>query len=117
MLPDTVPLIFDTGASISITPYPTDFISPICPVQYLQIKGILSGLYVHGIGDVSYTFTNNNNVQQTMIIRNCLCIPQCVVQLICPQQIGAETVHPKDGLYAQHDNATLIVAGQETTLN
>ena len=30
MLPDTVPLIFDTGASISITPYPTDFILPIC---------------------------------------------------------------------------------------
>jgi hypothetical protein len=79
MTPDMVPLIFDTGASISITAYPTDFISPIRSIQHVQIKGIASGLYAQGIGDVSYTFTNNNNAQQTMIIRNCSYVPQCVM--------------------------------------
>jgi hypothetical protein len=51
---DMVPLIIDTGASISISPYRSDFISPIRPVQKVQIKGIASGLTVQGIGDLQY---------------------------------------------------------------
>jgi hypothetical protein len=57
--PDMVPLIIDTGASISISPYRTDFISPIRPVQQVQIKGIASGLDVAGIGDLQYTIYND----------------------------------------------------------
>jgi hypothetical protein len=56
MSPDMVPLIIDTGASISLSPHKSDFISPIRPVQNVTIKGIASGLTVKGVGDLSYTY-------------------------------------------------------------
>jgi hypothetical protein len=48
--PDMHPLVIDTGASITVTPYLTDFISPLKPVQSIEIKGIASGLMVKGYG-------------------------------------------------------------------
>jgi hypothetical protein len=45
---DMVPLILDTGASVSISPCRTDFISPIRPAQHITIKGTVSGLNVAG---------------------------------------------------------------------
>ena len=63
--PDMAPLIIDTGASITVTPYKTDFISDIKPVQSVEIKGIASGLQVRGFGDVSYSFQNDNMETQT----------------------------------------------------
>ncbi len=48
--PDMFPLVLDTGARITVTPYRTDFTSPILPVQRTEIKGIASGLQVAGIG-------------------------------------------------------------------
>lgn len=80
-------------------------------------NGIASGLFAQGIGDVSYTYTNDNNEQQTMDLPKCLYVPQCNIRLICPRQIGAESGYPRDGLYAQNEHATLIIAGQETTIN
>lgn len=44
-----VPLIIDMGATVSISLYKTDFLSPILPVQQIQIKGIASGLLVKGM--------------------------------------------------------------------
>jgi hypothetical protein len=57
--PDMHPLVIDTGASITVTPYLTDFISPLKPVQSIEIKGIASGLMVKGYGDVCYNFYND----------------------------------------------------------
>ncbi len=70
LTPDMVPLILDTGVSIFLSPYKTDFISPIHPVQNIQIKGITSGLTVEGMGDLSYTFCNDNGDLQTMVLRD-----------------------------------------------
>jgi hypothetical protein len=66
--PDMVPIIIDTGASITITPYKTDFISDIRPVQRLEIKGIASGLSVEGYGTVSYSFYADDGSLQTLHI-------------------------------------------------
>jgi hypothetical protein len=76
MTPDMVPLILDTGASISITPCRSDFIMPLHPVQHVTIKGITSGLKGEGIGDVSYTFMNDSGSDQTLVLHNCLYGPQ-----------------------------------------
>ena len=116
MTPDMAPLILDTGASISISPYPTDFITPIRPVQHVNIKGIASGLAAKGIGDLSYSFVNDAGTTQTIVLKNCLYVPQCVVRLICPRQIGAVTGNPEDGFYATNSKSTLIVHGQPTTV-
>jgi hypothetical protein len=44
--PDMVPLVIDTGASVTVTPYHMDFIGPITPVQAAEIKGIAERLQV-----------------------------------------------------------------------
>jgi hypothetical protein len=116
MTPDMVPLIFDTGASISLSPVRSDFIGPIRPVQHVHIKGIASGLQAEGVGDISYNFTNDAGQSQTITLRNCLYVPQCVVRLICPRQIGIVTGNPNDGLYATQSSTTLIVHGQHATI-
>jgi hypothetical protein len=72
MTPDMVPSILDTGASVSITPFHSDFITPLQPVQHITIKGIASGLRAEGIGDVSYTFINDSGVEQTLTLHHCL---------------------------------------------
>ena len=68
MTPDMVPLIFDTGASISLSPVRSDFIGPIRPVQHVHIKGIASGLQAEGVGDISYNFTNDAGQSQTITL-------------------------------------------------
>jgi hypothetical protein len=100
MTPGMVPLIMDTGASISLSPHKTDFISPIQPIQNVAIKGIASGLTVEGTGDLSYTYVNDDGEEQTIVLRGCLYVPQCAVRLICPHQSRAETKNPKDGFNA-----------------
>jgi len=114
--PDMISLIMDTGASISISPFITDFISPIRPAQHITIKGIASGLNVAGMGNLAYTFLNDNGVEQTITLKNSLYVPQSAVRLVCPWQIGTITGHQEDGLYAQHSACKLIVEGQVTTL-
>jgi hypothetical protein len=111
-----VPLILDTGASVTITPFCSDFVTPLQPVQHITIKGIASGLKAEGVGDVSYTFVNDSGNEQTLTLQNCLYVPQCVVRLICPRQIGASTGVSDDGFYASHQQSVLIVNGQRTTV-
>jgi hypothetical protein len=60
--PDMVPVIIDTGASISISPFNTDFIGQIHPVKNVTLKGIASGLQVAGIGTIQYRFLNDKNI-------------------------------------------------------
>jgi hypothetical protein len=86
--PDMVPLILDTGASITVTHYKTDFVSIIKPVQSVEIKGIASGLQVQGMGDVSYSFYNDDNEMQTLLLRSCLYVQHCTARLLCPRQLG-----------------------------
>ena len=84
LTPDMVPLVIDTGASVTITPFQTDFITPLQPIQQTTIQGIASGLQVAGTGTVCYTFRNDDGEQQTVEISPCLYVPQCTVCLLCP---------------------------------
>jgi hypothetical protein len=72
IIPDMVPIVIDTGASITVTPYKTDFITPIRPVQAIEIKGIASGLQVAGYGDISYNFHNDYGELQQVTLKDCL---------------------------------------------
>jgi hypothetical protein len=51
--PDIVPLVTNTGASITVAPFATDFTSPITSVQEIEIKGNTTGLQVKGTGTVT----------------------------------------------------------------
>jgi hypothetical protein len=114
--PDMLPLIIDTGASITVTPCITDFITPIHPVQALEIKGIAAGLQVRGYGDVKYTFLNDAGHEQHLHLKNCLYVPQCTSRLICPRQIGITTGNPLDGFASMAGHAYITVNGHRTTI-
>jgi hypothetical protein len=116
MTPGMVPLILDTGASITISPFKSDFVSKIRPVQKVKIQGIASGLDVEGMGDISYSFYNDDGQLQTLYLTKCLYVPKCSVHLLCPRQIGATTNNPADGFNACSDNPILTVDGKQTTV-
>jgi len=111
-LPTTVMLIVDTGASISITPSLSDFVSPPTPVQPTFLKGIASGLQVRGIGTVSYTFQSDDDTSVTALLPNTLYVPECSVRLLCPRHLAASTGAPDDGFMSQHQTAKLTCQGK-----
>ena len=52
---NTSPIIWDSGASISITPDLSDFDGPVTPPgKITQLKGIAKGLQIKGQGEVSW---------------------------------------------------------------
>jgi hypothetical protein len=110
-----VPLVIDTGASVTVTPYVTDFTSVITPVQSVEIKGIAEGLQVHGTGTVSYKYYNDAGNLVTLDIPNYLYVPQCTARLLCPRQVATITNLPDDGFYAKQNSSTLYFNGQPTT--
>ena len=114
--PDMVPLVIDTGASNTISPYATDFVGEIRAVQDVEIKGIASGLKVAGVGTVVYSFSNDAGEQQEIRIDGCLLVPQCTVRLLCPRQIGSSTGVPTDGFTSTSTHGYLTVQGKRTTL-
>lgn len=114
--PDMVPPVIDTGASITVTPYKTDFVTPICPVQHVEIKGIASGLQVSGFSNVSYSFINDNGGTQTMVIKDCLYVPQCTARLLCPRQIGLQSGYPGDSFNALANDPVFTFQGHKTTI-
>jgi hypothetical protein len=51
-------IIFDTGASLAIFPYRSDFIDDSTPfAKHTQLGGMGKGLKIEGVGTVSWTFT------------------------------------------------------------
>ena len=115
--PDSYPIILDTGASISVTPYKTDFVSQITPVQSLEIQGIASGLQVKGSGSVHYSFYNDAGVLQTIKLKHCRYVPQCTARLLCPRQLGIQSGHSTDGFNSTTEKGTLTFHGQPTTVH
>jgi len=114
--PDCYPLILDTGASISVTPYITDFVSDIRPVQSLEIQGIASGLTVKGSGSVHYSYYNDAGKLQTIKLKHCLYVPKCTARLLCPRQLGIQSGNDKDGFNSTLDCGILTFQGRPTTI-
>jgi hypothetical protein len=114
--PDMVPLVIDTGASISVTPYKTDFIGKIKPTQQVQIQGIASGLNVMGYGSVQYSFYNDAGVLQTLSLDQCLYVPHCTARLLCPRQLSSSSKNQTDGFFAGGQHGTLTYEGHTTTV-
>lgn len=116
MTPDMYPIIIDTGASISLSPYASDFTTDLKPVQNMTIKGIASGLPVRGIGTLRYTITTDDGVSRMLLLQDCLYIPQCSIRLLCPRQIGLNTGHSTDGFNALSSEPILTIHGHPKTL-
>ncbi len=111
-----VPLIIHTGASVTVTPYITDFVGSITLVQAVKIQGIAKGLQVRGTGTIAYRYHNDDGKLMTLTIPQCLYIPQCTACLLCPRQIASLSSNPMNGFYMQQDTSTLYFQGKSKTM-
>jgi hypothetical protein len=51
-------VVFDTGASLAITPKPSDFVSPPqLLARPMKLGGMANGIKIKGIGIIAWTFT------------------------------------------------------------
>jgi hypothetical protein len=113
----SIPLILDTGASIGITSTKSDFILPITPVQNTTLKGIASGLSIHGIGTVSYHILDDAKRPLKIIIPGVLYVPDSPCRLICPRQLLATSHDPTAFCSIHSDNIMLNLRGSHITVH
>eukprot|EP00978_Attheya_sp_CCMP212_P024165 scaffold75537_cov39-Attheya_sp.AAC.1 len=57
---DYLPIIIDSGASVSITPVKSDFVGPITPLPKQTVKGLNHMLKIEGIGRVRWRIVDSN---------------------------------------------------------
>ena len=79
------PVIFDTGASLAITPRKVDFDGPLTiPEGELCLGGMANGLYMEGVISVRWTL---NHTDGSKIAKQSLAyyVPKAKSQLLSPQ--------------------------------
>jgi hypothetical protein len=111
-LPNTVMLIVDTGASVSITPDAADFIEPPKSVQPTIHQGITSRLQVKGIGTMLYIFIDEEGTEVTILLPHTLYVPGCATCLLCPRHLVETTQVPNNGFVSLQNHATLKCHGK-----
>jgi hypothetical protein len=81
------PVIFDTGASLAITPDKTDFDGPLTiPKGDLRLGGMANGLKIVGMGPVTWTFSNGS-AADVAIRGMAYYVPKATAQLLSPQRL------------------------------
>jgi hypothetical protein len=96
------PVIFDTGASLAITPHITDFIgSPSTSSVQLKLGGMANGMEIAGTGLVCRTFDTTKGVNlpvKTMAYY----VPEAKVRLISPQRVFNLEENKGGSYYGDH---------------
>ena len=82
---DDLPLIFDSGATVSITPRADDFESWEPPTDGITLQGIQEQARVAGIGQVRWKVKDDKGQEQVIRTR-AYHVPQTHVQLFSPRQ-------------------------------
>jgi hypothetical protein len=81
----SVPIIIDTGASVSVSPNEADFIGPIMAIPGgKKIEGLNSQVQVEGHGRVRWTVHDKNGCEGTIETQACY-IPSASIRLMSPQ--------------------------------
>jgi hypothetical protein len=85
---DDVPIILDSGCSITVTNDKSDFLpNSLRKSQFTEVKGISSGLKIDGIGVVSWTLKDIDG-QLVDIQVQAIYVPACPFRLLSPQQLS-----------------------------
>lgn len=97
----TLPVVIDSGASLSVTPIESDFVGPIVPLKNSTVRGLTSTTVIRGIGTVRWTIRDLENVIAT-IETKAYFIPEAEIRLFSPQvylqeQHGGDFLIRKDG--------------------
>ena len=101
----TFPIIWDSGASISISHCRDDFVGPILPPgPFTKIQGIARGLQVQGRGHVMWAMRDKTG-QLRLIKVPALYIPNCRARLLSTTSLLQ--TYPDETIVANNQQATL----------
>ena len=64
----TFPVIVDTGATITISPFLTDFMTPLTTTDGAVLQGLVKGLLIKGSGHVCWYLTSDDDMNMTLTI-------------------------------------------------
>ena len=79
-------VIFDSGASLAISPSKDDFIGPIRPLPTeRRLGGMANGLLIAGIGDIRWGFKSGDKV--FIVHSKCYHVPDSKARLLSPQRL------------------------------
>ena len=108
---NTFSVIWDSGASISISPHRSDFVGPLEPPSVgIRLQGIVKGLAVHGIGHVAWSFVDNRGQLRTLKLPAYF-VPKATARLLSTNSLLK--TYPSESITLLHDR--LILSGTETT--
>ena len=79
-----LPIIIDTGASVSITPIPTDFVSQLTAPDLQELKQVNGSTQVVGQGTVRWTIEDVNGSVRA-ITTKAYYVPDAKIRLFSPQ--------------------------------
>jgi hypothetical protein len=109
-----MPVVIDTGASVSLTPLLSDFVSPLVPTALTELKGLTSKTHVVGRGMVEWPISDFWNVPG-VIRTQAYYVPNASIRLFSPQsyfqehesQQGRCVIQGKKVSLELHDNTIL----------
>ena len=88
--PNNTPVVLDTGASFSLSPYKSDFVGPLRRSDVPSLKGLSATTTVEGIGTVEWTIRDVFGLVRTIRV-SAYYVPQATIRLFSPQVYFQET--------------------------
>ena len=78
------PVVFDSGASLAISMYASDFVGPIRPLNR-TLGGLANGLDIKGIGTVHWKFRCKDSIMT--VVSSAYYVPSAKARLLSPQRL------------------------------
>ena len=101
---DLLPIVIDSGASISLTANYNDFVGPIRPATITELQGLSHTTKVHRVGKVEWTVRDVFGATRT-IKTQAYYVPEATVHLFSPQTYFRE--QQKGYLRLDHSSTSL----------
>ena len=102
--PSAVPIVIDTGCSISVTPFIEDFVTELQPAQEDAMQGLNDSVQVKGIGWVDWTICDIFN-WVALVRTQAYHVPEARVRLLSTQTYFQE--HGKGLILQDHKKVIL----------
>jgi len=98
------PVVLDTGASFSLTPFEADFVTPIVSTSSEEMKGISDALRIQGVGTVSWPIRDVFVRTRTVTTQECY-VADADIRLFSPQR-----------LFQEHQSGRCVIDHLKTSL-
>ena len=103
-----LPIVFDTGCSLSVSPFKSDFVGDLEEPDVNDMRGLSDSVKVCGMGSVEWVVRDANGNVGTIRTR-AYYIPQATIRLFCPQEYIHE--HKNTRAILDKPGVELIIAG------